>query len=181
MKNSLKLFVGAIILLLCEPTQAETNFGFGASLNSIQERAGYVNVISRGLVYFPIKIGTTFMLEPYLIYYDRSRESSDSTTTGLGIGGFYVRPINDSFNNYFGARLATFETESKSSFSSEKEDAVQISPLAGIEYSIEKWIYIAVEAGIAFSDGTNEDSFSSTSEDVKTTDTFTNIMLRMYF
>ncbi len=136
MKRACVFFSLISVVLLSEAPaqQLTTRVGFGVSLNPV----ALVNLSSAsalflpvGLtdIYIPIQIGNNFRLEPDAGYLSMSTETkypqttyspayssnSSNSMTRIGLGAFYVMPVDTSFRSYVGPRFGLLFTSSESS------------------------------------------------------------------
>jgi len=128
---------------------AETNFGFGTSLNSTATK-----------LFFPVNINNTVQISPYAAY-----SKSDITISGqiidrkyesLGLGLFYLNTYNNSARFYIGSRIGVIKSSSERIFSAPntysltglKYTAYSIAPTIGFEYFLSKKVSISVDASM---------------------------------
>lgn len=103
-----------------------------------------------------------------------------NTQQTIGVGIFIVNKVNQDFSRYFGARIAHTTDESSSNDSNtDKTTSTALTPMIGLDYSINKNVSIALEAGLTIFDGKYDDGFSSNDESGEAT--FSQLMARYYF
>lgn len=187
-----------LLLFVSLPIYGETKIGLGTTLNTVLVVTDSSTSWSTGFIYLPIKINSKIVVEPYLIYrdfesrdYDNDGDTSytyDTYSRGLGVGVFYMSNLHDAINGYFGGRLSWQEAEStyygNGNSSKSEREYVTIAPIVGLEYQAHELVYLAIEAGVGYSEveaKSESGLFASDNEDGDGFDTFSNIMLRIMF
>jgi hypothetical protein len=215
MNNNLKVALSCAILCVSGGNCiADTKIGIGTGVLSAFSR-GYGGVIS-----MPIKLGSYMLIEPYAGYTKRSEDTDtnlpdysygDSKSYQVGVGVYGISKLGSEFELYYGAALATAESDRKSEgkhtrtsndetsvdFSQSQTEATEymIKPTLGVSYLINENFTVSVDAGIYYFWGEEKSkslytysspTFSSREESESTNDlegvnTFTRLVFRMMF
>jgi len=180
-----RIFLFVIFAVLPIASQS-ADFGFGASFKS-----------SESTIYFPIKVNSKFMLEPYVRYADNDSvsitgiQNNSTKDLAFGLGTFWVTQPLDSTFLYIGARVAYMKKEqvvttqvgiTSTSFTQDM-DGYLVAPTIGFEYFVIEHVSIGGEVAYEYSsiDGDTTGTFSTTSTEQEFSGTRTNILLRYYF
>ena len=177
-------FAGALVVGLMATTPVLADVGLGLSVRS-----------NDTAIYVPIGINEKFFVEPYVRQLHQTIDlktvavSAKSDTLMLGIGGFYVKPLADSFHLYFGGRIAYLKQEADSvvitgffpqtaTKSTTRVDGFRVSPTLGIEYAFNDHLSIAGEAEYFFQD---TDANRDDTPDQSANGTDTRLLIRFRF
>lgn len=176
MKHPLNLWLLALISSVsCALGQeSQTKVGIGVSLNPaalFRSGSSSTTFLPVGLanIYIPIMTSANFRIEPEVGIFSLSSETSapylsktSSTSLRLGIGLFYVRPSQGSFDFYVGPRLGMLVSSSTSSYpgnpeSKTSETDLFVGACVGGEYSFSPHFSIGGETQLNYIDYGNPD------------------------
>lgn len=154
-------------------------------------------------IYLPVKISPGLMIEGFLSQNRNSNTVTYATLSGpastqtwstntvvTGISIFWLRPITENTNVYFGPRLGYISQKNSNGFdgdvSENRNHGYLVSPTLGFEYFPIKHLSIGGEVGYNYASmsGSSTSMLSlgnSSSMDSTSSGTVTAVMVRFYF
>ncbi len=200
--RSIVFTAGLMMLLITNPSYAEVKIGVGTGI------APGGSGGTGGQFMMPIKIGASFMLEPFLAVAV-SNEDADKNSIryterssddfGFGVGLYGVSNLVENFEIYYGASLGrhkrkdttkTYDGAGSNIIESTKNrerDQYFVQPTLGISYIVNENILLSIDYGLAYLWGevsvtSGQNALSTASTDTTSnTQTRTRLMLRYMF